>query len=466
MSAVLAAALSLQAASIALMRYRLGKTWLRRPTVLLIIIAIVYHGVSALLLLIPSVRAWDTYRIGIASQNIDMATLIMSAGVLALAISYLLVAGQRTLVTRDQHGKIPDLRVLDWRPLAIACIPFAILTYHGQGYNSVPAPDSSASVASELASTFFTSLVILAAFAFLLRHGSRWLVPTIIVQSVILAAAGERSPLIAGVAELFILLAQLGRGPSRRQVTGTLVLTLVAVLAITGYRAESGRAVFYGNSGIRARIAALGDGLYSLVNTANSAGTGPGFISRIAVRIDGDSFAGAVWQDMRFGQPQLGVTQAAKSTLIVVPSALWPTKLSHELSLDPAVTEINQFGLQNVNFLPTLPGLYLGFLGPYLLIVFMALCGLIFGCGERWLFRQVTATRLVLLGGSVSAALAYEQGLPGMLVTLRTAVMIGIAVKVLDTVRASGLRRRQATDGAGASRYAAARRRFAGQGSR
>lgn len=460
MSAVLFVALSLQATAIALMRYRLGKTWLRRPTVLLIIIAVIYHGVSALLLLIPSVREWDTYRIGIASQNIDMATLIMSAGVLALAISYLIVVGQRTLVTWDAQGKALDLRVLDWRPLAIACIPFALLTYHGQGYNSVATLNSSTSVGSELASTFFTSFVVLAAFAFLLRHGSRWLVPTIIVQSVILAAAGERSPLVVGVAELFVLLAQLGRRPSRRQVTGTLMLTLVAALAITGYRAESGRAVFYGNSGIRARIAALGDGLYSLVHSTNSAGTGPGLISRTAVRVDGNSFAGAVWQDMRLGHPSLGVTQAAKSTLIVVPNALWPSKLSHELSLNPAATEISQFGLQDINFLPTLAGLYLGFLGPYLLIGFMALCGIIFGCGERWLFRHVTATRLVLLGGSVSAAMAYEQGLPGILITLRTAVVIGIVIKVLDTVRRSSSRRYQAR----ASKEAVARRSFAEEG--
>lgn len=461
MSAVLFAALCLQATAIALVRYRLGRTWLRRPTVFLIINAVIYHGVSALLLLIPSVREWDTYRIGIANQNIDMATLIMSAGVLVLAISYLIALGRPMLLTRDEQGKAPDLRVIDWRPLAIACIPFAILTYHGQGYNSVNALNSSTSVGSELASTFFTSFVVLAAFAFLLRHGSRWLLPTIIVQSVILAAAGERSPLVVGVAELFVLLAQLGRRPSRRQVTAILMLTLVAALAITGYRADSGRAVFYSNSGIRARIAALGDGIYSLVHSTNSAGTGPGLISRTAVRIDGNSFAGAVWQDMRFGHPPLGVTQAAKSTLIVVPNALWPSKLSHELSLNPAATEISEFGLQNINYLPTLAGLYLGFLGPYLLIGFMALCGIIFGCGEQWLFRYLTATRLVLLGGSVSAAMSYEQGLPGILVTLRTVVIIGIVIKVLDTARRSSIRRYRIRARADASKETMARHRFA-----
>jgi hypothetical protein len=52
--------------------------------------------------------------------------------------------------------------------------------------------------------------------------------------------------------------------------------------------------------------------------------------------------------------------------------------------------ETEYFGLQNVNFLPTLPGLYLGFLTPAWLIAFLAFLGLLAGCGERALFRRLT----------------------------------------------------------------------------
>ena len=64
MSLTLAWALFLQALAVAAMRWRLGRAWIRRPVSLLLIAAVIYNGISEMLLAIPSVRVWDVARIG------------------------------------------------------------------------------------------------------------------------------------------------------------------------------------------------------------------------------------------------------------------------------------------------------------------------------------------------------------------------------------------------------------------
>jgi hypothetical protein len=49
----LALALLLQVAGIAVLRYRLGKEWVRRPVVLLYLSSVLYQGVSAVMLTCP-----------------------------------------------------------------------------------------------------------------------------------------------------------------------------------------------------------------------------------------------------------------------------------------------------------------------------------------------------------------------------------------------------------------------------
>jgi hypothetical protein len=138
---------------------------------------------------------------------------------------------------------------------------------------------------------------------------------------------------------------------------------------------------------------------------------------------------------MSFGHPALGVAPVAKYTLVVIPSFAWPSKLKYISRTNPAWTETYAFGLQRINLVPTFLGLYFGFLGPYWLMVFLAIMGTLSGWGERWLFRRYTAVRVVAMATAVQAVFKYEQGLPGILVTLRTAVVLAIAVKVVEAVR-------------------------------
>ena len=304
--------------------------------------------------------------------------------------------------------------------------PWRSLTYEGKGYNNgTLTTGAGAPLTASLASEFFLVLVALTAFSVLLRFGIRWFLPVLLVQSLLLAAAGERTPILVDAATLIILMARAGLRPSGRQVRITLTVSVLAILAVTGARSEQGRSLYYTDSGLGARVAALGSGITSL--------NGNGLVGQAAIRLDGVDFAGAIVQAEAIGYPRLSAWAIPESLLLVVPSAVWPSKLAHG-GLNPTLTELDDFGLQQVNFLPGFVGIYMGFLPPVWLALFLAVIGLLCGLGERFLYRMCTPARLVLLAGAVSCALGYEQGLPGMLTTLRTAVVIAVSAKAAEVI--------------------------------
>ncbi len=426
MSAVLTLALLLQVIEIALLRNRLGKAWLRHPGALLVVTSAIYIGMSPMLLSFPSVRYWDIYQRGVQQTYIDQATLIMAMGMLAFTLCYL--ASRPELGNADSGDLALIAQVLDWRVLAVACAPLAVLTYEGRGYGDTLTTGAGAPLSSALAGTFFVLLVALTAFALILRHGPRWFLPTLIAQSVLLAAAGERTPVAADAIILIILMRHVSIRPSRGQARAAAALTVLVVLAITGARAQQGRTIYYSSSGLAARVSAVAGGLADL-----GARGGPGIAAQAAIRLDGVDFAGAVLQAKHLGAPPLPVADVPGSLLITVPSVVWQAKQVP----NPALLEIGDLGLQDVNFLPGLAGLYAGFLPSWALIAFLAGLGLLTGRWERWLLRERSPARLVLLAGAVTAALTYEQGLPGMLVAVRTGVALGLATWAAERLLAS-----------------------------
>ena len=119
---VLCTALCLQALACGLIRWRLGQSWLTRPVGILVVTAVAYHGLSELLLAIPSIRIWDVGRLGIGQAYIDKAALVISFGLLALVVGYLLTRPEQASVPNSRDCT-PVIRALDWRPFAVAPAP-------------------------------------------------------------------------------------------------------------------------------------------------------------------------------------------------------------------------------------------------------------------------------------------------------------------------------------------------------
>ena len=266
------AALFLQALAVALIRWRLGRSWLRHPVAQLVLATVAYHGLSQVILMIPSIRAWDISRLGVAQEYIDEATFVMSVSLLIMVVCYLVTRSGETVSAGRVEDSSRVARTLDWRLLTVISAPLAVLTYEGRGYNSA-IPSIQKTVPTDLAATFLTVLLVLAVFGFLLKHGMKWFIIAIIIQSVLLAAAGERLPIIADIVTLLVLLSMVGLRPSRRQVWISLALTVVAVLGLTGYRTAAGRELYHQNSGLMSRAAALGTGLYELTHSSSQKDT-------------------------------------------------------------------------------------------------------------------------------------------------------------------------------------------------
>jgi hypothetical protein len=134
-----------------------------------------------------------------------------------------------------------------------------------------------------------------------------------------------------------------------------------------------------------------------------------------------------------------------KSLLLAVPSFLWRGKLAPGTGINPAQLQIDDFGLQQINYIPGMVGTYIGMLSfPWLLLLFFFL-GLAFGRFERWLLRECTPARVVLLAGAIAAALLYEAGLPTIVVQMRAAAALALVAKCAELLLYG--RRAQVTDG-------------------
>ena len=435
MNVTFLAALLVQSVMVALIRHRLGHGWLRRPVTVFILASLVYLGLGPTLLAIPSIGKQDTYRLGVQPGYIDLADLIMSSAMLALTLTYLLTRPER-IVTPERPGAATVVaKVIDWRWLALACIPLTLLTVAGRGYNNGQGIDASTSLWTSLVVTFFIIVVVVTAAAFLLRHGSRWFLPVLFAQSGVLTLAGERTPVLMDAIALILMLAFVGIRVPPRQIAIAALLTVVVILSLTGFRAQQGRSIYYTNSGISARAGALTSGLSALTGTQSSAGT-PGLITQFATRMSAVDYGGAILEAISDGQPRLRPDAVPESLLLVVPSFLWPAKLAQGNVLAPAQMQIDHFGLNNINFIPGAPGVYIGFLTPAWLIILFSLLGASFGWFERWLLRECTPARVIMLAGAAVAAMHFEDGLPAMMVQMRSAAVLALVAYAVTVLRA------------------------------
>ena len=150
----------------------------------------------------------------------------------------------------------------------------------------------------------------------------------LMAQSVLLAAAGERTPVIIDAVALILLLRHSGQRPRHAHLHGAVALTVLgAVLAITGLRAEQGRSVFYSDSGLGARVGRprLGGGPRG--RPRRRGGKPWAFSRRPPTGWTARRSPGGSCRPSMPGSPRSAAAGVPQSLLLAVPSAAWPSKL-------------------------------------------------------------------------------------------------------------------------------------------
>ena len=132
--------------------------------------------------------------------------------------------------------------------------------------------------------------------------GPGWFVPVLIGQSVILAAAGERTPVLADAIAVIVLMCHAGMRPSGRQLRVAAAVAVLAALAITGVRELGKRGIYEEDSSLGKRVSGLATGPAALPGRPAQEGPGPaGWICTTALggNRDGEGRSEAITSPVR-----------------------------------------------------------------------------------------------------------------------------------------------------------------------
>jgi hypothetical protein len=419
----------MQATALAVLRLALGRGWLSRPISVFVFMAVLYHGVSELILAVPTIRA-NALRLDIVEQPyIDDAALIISVALLAAVCSYVSIARRRRPPTElNEHGVRALATFLDWRVTAVIAAPLIIATVRGAGYNSrakVEAGQTS-SITTSLAWELLVTVVVITAFGIVARYGIRWFAPALAGQTLILASAGQRLTLVTGAVMLSVLVYRIGLRTSRRAIALCAAVTVVAVLGITSARDITGRGLYYEDSGMGARGGALATGIWHLPTLDVGR-----VIGGAAIRFDANAYAGQVEQAFQSGAEPLGFREALEPFLVVVPKAVFPEKGAYR----PRHDAIVQFGIvAGIDQIAGSIGLFLGGTGAAGLAVLMLFFGLVMAYAERWVLRDITPLRILMLAGLVQGAAGFERGMSGILLSVRASLILFTVLATVNLV--------------------------------
>lgn len=429
MTALFLISLVIIALSPVVMRVRYGKQWMVRPYGTFVIMAVIYHGFSEILIRWTNAAPLAVYRV--AQTYVDNGMFVASLSLLAMTVGYCIVS---TPFPIARTAEVDDLkRAFDWRIFAVLTAPLFLATVHGKGYASGAALTGQGVNQEGLAIQFFVPMIALTTFSFILRNPKRW-IPAIFVQSVLMAAAGQRLEILVAAITVTALAGRLQMKPSKKQVTVIAAIGLLGLLAISASRAQEGRGVFQTNTGFGARVTALIDGLaHPTVQSVH--GGSP--LAELGLRLDSNSFSGGIMKAFEVDDhAPLGWEGPKSSVITMLPSFLDPTKVQdlQAIYYTPKNQARVQLGVYAVDYLEGAVDTYLGNFGPALNIAFDLFVGVALGLLDVVVCRRVTTWRLVGYLLVLQSALFFERGIDQYLVTLRAFIVFAAALWLFSAV--------------------------------
>jgi hypothetical protein len=431
MDPLIGSGLTLQVVALILLFRRLGGGWFTHIGAVFIVAATAYHGLNEILLWLFPDR--DVYRLLVAPNYVGQFALWVSVAILLFTLAYLATLawspGHRGADESEwQRARIR--RVFDWRLMIVAVVPLMVLTVAGQGYISGaagPTPAQTLDFGAGLSLQFLLLASAFASFGIITRFGQRWLLPMLLIQSAMLALAGQRLEILVTVGLLLYALARVGISLKRTQLVLSMAVLLLAALVLTSARAAEGRLSTASNGFLRFDFLTAGIGNIGSADTWNLVAADLGY------RLDGNSFGSMELQSLDSGSAPLGAQPLLNDLELAIPSFLNPDKNSSalekrseknyaELYLSLPLPEVYSGVPQDI--LPTQLGATVGFWGPWGMLFVALFLGVVFGMSDRWILRRLSPTRLLVGVALLSCVLFYEKSWDTYSVTFRGVLVL------------------------------------------
>lgn len=420
--------LALQAAALFIVRTAIRGQWLRHTGALLLLIATAYHGLTEVIQAIFPGRN-RFYRDLVPQDAIDNWIILVSVALLLYAVAYAAALRRRCDPAADAAPVSISAFNLKW--LLLLTVPLVLLALQGAAFvdtTAQSAPDDGY-VVGGLVVEFLVFVAAVTGAVAVVRLGTRWVLPILLIEAALLSAIGTRTTIVAVCIMVLYGAALAGARPPRKQLTAAVLVVALLAMVVSSTRAAVGRDAFEGDRGAGDRLSALTAGAAALPSAAGVDAVLDDFV----YRLDGNAFGAAVLESLDEGAQPVGVATIVDSVLLAVPSALYPAKLDrpviHRSEKSYYIARFQELPT-NRDLLPTIYGTMLGFGGPVVFLLLAALLGLGMARLDRWLTRTASPVVFLLSMGVVQAVLTYERATNGAVLALRGVLLLALVLAI------------------------------------
>jgi hypothetical protein len=420
MSLLLLAAV-LQTALLAFMIFRIKDRVFGKCGFLMMLQTWVYHGLTEVAQWLYPDRNF-IYRDEVSLEGLADCALLMTGVMACFILGYLRFHKTAPPVSRTELVRSLDTSwFLKWQvvvPVALFSFSIAAVSLGNadiQGYWS-----------GGLALQFFTFLSGLAFATVAIRAGGRWFPAVTLAAVAVLSLGNSRTPAVMTTIVGIAAMSRYGIHVRRSAYVIGAIIVLLFTAVISNGRAFYGR---LNDQSVTARAATM---LQTLTTNGVSV---ENVLDDFVYRFDGNSFGAMIMDKRAVGYGVTGWDQVAATVSYVVPAFIYKGKADLELKYRNEENYTQSFYAMNeeLDDLPTYWTTLLGYMGPYFLLPFAGLCGVLFAKADYWLESNISPMAIMLATVLSVIPCAIEQGPVFILLTLR---MLPVLMLLVWTPRA------------------------------
>ena len=427
--------LLVQLAAILVLVGAFGWGCLRRTGFYFVVIAFAYHGIAELGIAVTGRR--PPLRPAELEQMVGDWTVLVGASMLTFSLVYIALSDKASELQSVESRRRAVLAALPWPPMAGASV-FLVGVVAAGGYRggaSASYGEGIGGTQSGLTEQFLTPALALTMIGFIASGSNRRMVPTLFGGTLVVSLVGSRLTAVVLIGLTLFGLMLLDRRPTRRHVGVALCLVAALAFVVDQARQHSGRSAFTQATSATDRLGQLAGGTLSWVK-GDEARFADAATQPWAERLDGNTFGALVLAELRAGEPPVGAATVVNDTLLAVPSALNPAKLSSDITERSEKLYLRQWFVLDLplDFLPTQLGVMLAYLGPWGLPLLAGGLGVLYAWGDRLIGRGSLLGFLVPLA-LLSCAMSYERSMETYVLTARGFAVIFVGAALLAAMR-------------------------------